>query len=356
MDERAPDASALGARLRDFLAAPIDSLRVLASGWETIVFEFALAAPSPRIPGVPAGAPLVLRLYDAGRGDDKGPREYAAMRAVAAAKLPVPAAHLFEPSREALGAPFLIMQRLDGGPMFATSSFPSAFMTFTLGFTGFVRTHAALHKIDPGIATLRSIKPAFITDTIASGSPLLDRILSVVGERIEKGPLPGLREAHRSLVARATAYRDARPSIVHMDYHPQNVLVRGPRISGVIDWVSADIGDRHLDIATTAVILATSTMEHPRWMRANVVGNSLRRLYNSLYLGLHHAVAPLDFDRLRYCQAVAAVLRLSMFGTMRSRGAAAAGFRPDSIAQVTPSVVAALSAYAARKTAIPVSI
>jgi hypothetical protein len=67
-------------------------------------------------------------------------------------------------------------------------------------------------------------------------------------------------------------------------------------------------------------------------------------------------MAPLEFDRLRYCQAVAALLRLSMLGMMRARGPEAAGFRPEAINEVTPMVVRLLSRYAARKSGVPVSI
>ena len=96
-------------------------------------------------------------------------------------------------------------------------------------------------------------------------------------------------------------------------------------MTGVIDWVNADHGDRHLDVATTSAILSTTAMDHPRWMRDNALGNSLRALFNSLYLPLYHVMAPLEFERLRYCQAVAALLRLSMLGMMRARGPEAAG-------------------------------
>jgi aminoglycoside phosphotransferase (APT) family kinase protein len=141
-----------------------------------------------------------------------------------------------------------------------------------------------------------------------------------------------------------------------MDYHPQNVVVQGFRVTGVIDWVNTDVGDRHLDAAMTAAILSSSAMEHPRWMRDNFAGNSLRALFASLYIPLYHAMAPLDFERFRYCQAVASLLRLSMLGMMRTRGAEVVGFRPEAIGEVTPAVVRLLSRYAARKSGAAVGL
>lgn len=38
--------------------------------------------------------------------------------------------------------------------------------------------------------------------------------------------------------------------LVHLDYHPGNVLVSGNRITGVVDWDGALRGDRHFDLVT----------------------------------------------------------------------------------------------------------
>lgn len=38
--------------------------------------------------------------------------------------------------------------------------------------------------------------------------------------------------------------------LVHVDYHPANILTSGDRICGVVDWDGAGRGDRHLDLVT----------------------------------------------------------------------------------------------------------
>jgi len=263
----------------------------------------------------------------------------------------VPRPYLFEPNHGALGAPFLIMQRLGGSPLFGSRSFPTAFKTFSLGFFSFVRAQARLHKYDSTAAGLREIPHAFPTVAQSAGNepPLLDRLLNLIADRVEHGPLPGLREALQRINERAPRFRSSPQSIVHMDYHPLNVMVDGVQVTGVIDWVNTDVGDRHLDAAMTAVILSSSALEHPRWMRDNLVGNGLRASFAALYMPLYHAMAPMNFERFRYCQAVAALLRLSMLGMMRARGPEVVGFRPESISEVTPAVVRLLSRYATRK-------
>ena len=84
-------------------------------------------------------------------------------------------------------------------------------------------------------------------------------------------------------------------------------------------------------------------------MRDNPIGNSLRAIFTTTYVPLYHAMARLDFERFRYCQAVAAMLRLSMLGMMKVRGPETVGFRSEAIGEVTPAVVRLLSRYAERK-------
>ncbi|MGA8056687.1 MAG: phosphotransferase, partial [Candidatus Binataceae bacterium] len=301
----------LAAALSLYLGAGVEHLRVLASGWETTLYEFELSNRSGRLPELQAGAPLVLRFYPSIEAADKGALEYRTISHLASAGYPVPRPYLFEPGGAAIGAPFLVMERLAGGPLFAIRSFPQAFKTFSMGFLGFVRAQARLHRMALTPNALETLRRPAAPDHSGTASPpqadaqantqdatqtnlqdaskdgaaarLLEHTLSTVAARIEQGPLPGLAEVLGRLRRRAAEFKDAPPSFLHLDYHPQNVLVKGLRVTGVIDWAHAAIGDRHFDAATTAVILSTSAMEHPRWMRDNAAGNNLRRTFNALY-------------------------------------------------------------------------
>jgi aminoglycoside phosphotransferase (APT) family kinase protein len=279
------------------------------------------------------------------------------MRLLLEFNYPLPRPYLFESDPEPLGAPFLIMERIRGRPLFSVSAFPQAFKTFSLGFVGFVRAQVRLHSLGAnGQIAPCDIPQAYANAKVPRTLPLLERIFMVIEERIDRGPLPGLRDAFVRLRQRRTRYSPAPPALVHMDYHPQNVMVSGRRVTGVLDWVNADYGDRYLCAATTAVILSTTAMEQPYWMGKNAAGNTLRAIFKSLYLPLYHAAAPMELERFRYAQGVAALLRLSMFGMMRVSGPESVGFRPQAIQNVTPSVVQLLCRCAARKIGLPVSI
>jgi len=352
-----PDIDEIHRLLVAFLDTQVGYLHILASGWETTVFEFSVLARSSRHRELPSDRPLVLRCYQGSRAADKGARESSIMRLLADFNYPLPQPYLFEPDPGAIGAPFLIMERVAGGPLFSASSFPRAFKAFSMGFIGFVRAQVRLHLLSSKEQGALVQVPRAYTGAHAPGDlPLLERLFRTIERRIEEGPLPGVREALTSLRQRAKRYSPAPTTVVHMDYHPQNVMVSGLRVTGVLDWVNADYGDRYLCAATTSVILSTTTMEQPSWMSENVAGNSLRALFASLYLPLYHAAAPMELERFRFAQGVAALLRLSMFGMMRARGPESVGFRPEAIENVTPSVVRLLSRYASRKVGVPVSI
>jgi aminoglycoside phosphotransferase (APT) family kinase protein len=65
-----------------------------------------------------------------------------------------------------------------------------------------------------------------------------------------EGKPRALKQAMRSIWRAALAAADdARPTWIHGDLHPRNVLVRDGRISGVIDWGDMAQGDRASDLA-----------------------------------------------------------------------------------------------------------
>jgi aminoglycoside phosphotransferase (APT) family kinase protein len=46
-----------------------------------------------------------------------------------------------------------------------------------------------------------------------------------------------------------------RLSVLHLDYHPLNVMTDGQTVSGVLDWANVAVGDRRVDLARTVTLL-----------------------------------------------------------------------------------------------------
>ena len=80
-------------------------------------------------------------------------------------------------------------------------------------------------------------------------------------------------------------------ALLHLDYHPLNVLVRDDAISGVLDWTNADGGDPRADVARTGAILRFLP-GNPSWSSRR--NTSVRRLLRSAWLqGYQHIAGPL---------------------------------------------------------------
>jgi len=58
-----------------------------------------------------------------------------------------------------------------------------------------------------------------------------------------------------ALGERLRAVASDEPSVLHLDYHPLNVLMDGGRVTGVIDWANVHVGDRRADVARTLTLL-----------------------------------------------------------------------------------------------------
>jgi aminoglycoside phosphotransferase (APT) family kinase protein len=65
---------------------------------------------------------------------------------------------------------------------------------------------------------------------------------------------------HGELIERLAAARPAGDTLIHLDYHPLNVLTDGRCITAVLDWTNAALGDRRADVARTAAILAMAPL------------------------------------------------------------------------------------------------
>jgi aminoglycoside phosphotransferase (APT) family kinase protein len=61
-----------------------------------------------------------------------------------------------------------------------------------------------------------------------------------------------------NLVDSLRELRPATTSLIHMDYHPLNVLTDGRELTGVVDWPGAAAGDPRADLARTAITLQTA--------------------------------------------------------------------------------------------------
>jgi aminoglycoside phosphotransferase (APT) family kinase protein len=79
--------------------------------------------------------------------------------------------------------------------------------------------------------------------------------------------------------------------LLHLDFHPLNILIDSSRISAVIDWTNARVGDPRADVARTLITLRYGPLDPatPVWNRALI--NIGRREAVRSYLRAYQRVA-----------------------------------------------------------------
>lgn len=93
------------------------------------------------------------------------------------------------------------------------------------------------------------------------------------------------------LAGRLRSLAPAQPSLLHLDYHPLNVLASGNEITAVLDWANARAGDPRADLARTYTILRVEpyNLDKPAWL----MGTFRRLLAWSWRRGYEEVAGPL---------------------------------------------------------------
>jgi hypothetical protein len=175
--------------------------------------------PTRRRGGLGAQLSVVVRRFVLARWPadepDAARRESVALRLAAGADVATPALLAVDPDGVATDVPTVVMSRLDGRHEW----------------------HPGVLAVPAGSLPGYAPYPLDATRPPAwSGRPdVWERGVEAVRSRAGGGP------ARR---------RAAGPAgrLVHRDFHPGNVLWRRGRVSGVVDWVNASVGDAYADV------------------------------------------------------------------------------------------------------------
>lgn len=199
----------------------------VSGGWDTAIWRVERA-----------GDAYALRLF---RAEQAGTcrREVAAMRAASAAGLPVPQIHAETVWRD---RPALLLSWSAGRPL-AHELAERPWRVWRLG-VAFGRMQARLHTVPAPDALCRE-PGAWIAWAGSDEGPLQDRLCSLVGYHsgCPLDAVPGVAGVEVPL------------ALLHLDYHPLNVLTDDEGVTAVLDWANARAGDRRADLARTVTIL-----------------------------------------------------------------------------------------------------
>ena len=234
-------------------------------------------------------APLVARVLPDAERYEQGLREASTHDWCADQGVPVPRVLAVAAPGEVLDLPVQVMERVTGTTMAAAMT--GRPWTARAEVDRLARLHVVLHRLDGASSPLHR-----------SGASLLDRRLSLVRRVVADRPASALADGLERVDALRGRLEGSAPSVCHGDFHPLNVLVDGPRAS-VLDWTDAGVGDRHGDVARTALLFrmaagfAQGTAE-----RVALRGGG--PLLARRYLRSYRRLLPLDADRLRLWEPV----------------------------------------------------
>ena len=210
------------------------------------------------------------------------------------------------------GGPFLLLQKVQG-------------RTF---FDGVLHRPWQILSEPWRMAALHAQLHALPADGFpAPPGPFLARRLRLMEEAVRQFDLPSLTPGLDWLRAHQPAPPE-RPSILHLDFHPFNILQTpdGPLV--VLDWNEADVGDYHADVAVTLTLLACFPLRPSFFLQAPVLWVG-RHLLRWQYLLGYRMRRPLDPGKLAYYRGLAALRRICTYATWLRAGPRASGYKPS---------------------------
>jgi aminoglycoside phosphotransferase (APT) family kinase protein len=282
----------------EYLKAPSP----INEGWETFIYRFQLRGDQ----NLPEdfNRPLILRVYSSISGLPRLQHEVDVQRHMRARGYPVARPLLMEESDNLFGGPFMIMESLPGRSLL--DELFRRFWRIVHAPVEMAEMQARLHRMP-------------VDGFPAPAGEFLERKFRDMHELIDDYDQDNLRagldwlEEHRPPPP-------TRASILHMDFHPINMLCRWRQCTGILDWSDADVGDRHADIAYSLVLMRSAPVQIGQTLWQRFTSLPGRWLFWKYYLFAYRRRLPLDEQTLAYYVAWAALYRLCRRGMWLKTG------------------------------------
>lgn len=229
---------------RDRTSVSVASLEEINMGWETELYTFEVDSTKN---GDHIREHRVLRVFQGDGAGHKSAKEYYLMRKLDEAGYPVPKIYSHEETGEVIGKPFIIMERILG------TTLDDAYRNenpeeLQRGLNRLIKLFVRLHRLD--VAPFKGI-----TELPCHDDPVQDNIDWY--RRTAEGQIKWLKPVVDWLAERKQYIEPVHQSVVHMDYHGMNVMLREDGSEAVIDWGASRIGDHRMDLGWTLLLYTT---------------------------------------------------------------------------------------------------
>jgi aminoglycoside phosphotransferase (APT) family kinase protein len=193
---------------------------------------------------------VALRRYVPGRGNHGSPeaaaREFRTLGLLAERGISAPKPLLLDLEGAYFDVPTIVESLVPGRTVVSPAE-PGAWTR------GLAAALTSVHRLTPANADLSHLNTFLRAGTQEElGKGIAGHSTRSVD--LSKNPLA--LKAHEALVAALPAVTWLEPCLVHDDYYPGNVMWSRGRVSGIVDWTTAEVGDRRADVAQCALDLA----------------------------------------------------------------------------------------------------
>lgn len=286
----------------------VSSIDEIETGWETELYILELGGLRK---GEEVREQVVLRVYQGEGAGRKSVKEYHLMRKLGEVGYPVPDVYGHEESGEVIGKPFLLMERIRGTTLGAAYHGGTAGET-RMGLNRLMRLLVRLHGLD--VAHFRGLP-----GLRGEGDHIRDALSWYWGEA--QGGLPWLKPVVDWLETREPCVGRVPASLVHMDYHGMNVLLREDGSEAVIDWGASRIGDPRMDLGWTLLLYTTFGGQ----------------MYRDPLLSLYGEYGGGDIVDVEYFEVMAATRRIIDFAASMRDGVDSVGLKPEVVEMMKAS-------------------
>jgi aminoglycoside phosphotransferase (APT) family kinase protein len=288
----------------------ISNLTKITSGWENEVYSFTAEYSDRK-------TDLILRIYPGDHAEWKSEREFNGIKRLYEVGFPVPKVHALEHDLSIFGKPVIIMEKINGREGWKVIDKSYGKERDRL-INQFCQIFANLHSLD-----WRLIHPDPLPYNENDPYGLINSLMQKIQGYVDQFPdAKVLMPVFDWLMDRRNNVPCRRLSVVHMDYHPANLILKDNGDAIIIDWTNIDVGDFRMDLAWTMLLVSS-------------YGNPEGR---DIVLNEYEKIIGHKIEQIEYFEVFALLRRLFSIFVSLTVGANKLGMRPEAIESMKKSV------------------